>query len=52
MKYANEDDYPNDDPDENPDHMLLARPGWELFRADKHPEYSYQTKHTGEWVMQ
>ena len=59
MKYANEDTYPNDDddPDENPAHMRLARPGWELFRAykkfaDKHPECSNQTKHSGEWEMQ
>ena len=57
MKYANEDTFPKDDPEENPEHMLLARPGWELFRAykkfaDKHPECSNQTKHTGEWEMQ
>ena len=57
MKYATEDTYPNDDHDENPEHMLLARPGWELFRAykkfaDKHPECSNQTKHSGEWEMQ
>lgn len=57
MKYANEDTYPKEDPDENPEHMLLARPGWELFRAykkfaDKHPECSNQTKHSGEWEMQ
>lgn len=56
MKYANADTYPDDDPDENPTHMLLARPGWELFReyknfADKHPECSNQTKHTGKWEM-
>ena len=57
MKYANEETYPKEDPDENPEHMLLARPGWELFRAykkfaDKHPECSNQTKHSGEWEMQ
>jgi hypothetical protein len=57
MKYACEDTFPNDDPDENPEHMLLARPGWDLFRAyrkfaDEHPECSNQTKHSGEWEMQ
>jgi hypothetical protein len=57
MKYAREDTFPNDDPDENPEHMLLTRPGWDLFRAykkfaDEHPECSNQTKHSGEWEMQ
>lgn len=35
MKYAREDTFPDDDPDENPEHMLLARPGWDLFCAYK-----------------
>ena len=57
MKYAREDTFPDDDPDENPEHMLLARPGWDLFRAykkfaDEHPECSNQTKQSGEWEMQ
>ena len=56
MKYGREDTFPDDDPDENPEHMLLARPGWELFRAfkkfsDEHPECGNQTKHSGEWEM-
>lgn len=56
MKYCKQDSFPDEDADQNPEHLRLSREGWKLFRASrefaaKHPDSVNQMKINGEWAM-